>query len=59
MKDYKEPSMTVVKLMNNDVVVTDLPIKSVAPTEPGPGDACVVFPTGEPCFPDNSDDVAK
>lgn len=56
MKDYKEPSLTVVKLMNNDVVVTDMPIKSVAPTEPGPGETCTDFETGltGPCVPSDA-----
>lgn len=37
MKQYEEPSMIVVKLMNNDIVATDMIISETVPPFPGEG----------------------
>lgn len=46
MKTYEAPRLAVVRLMNNDIVVTDLPISStVVPDTGNNGDGNVVpFP---------------
>lgn len=38
MKQYEEPSMIVVKLMNNDIVATDMIISETVPPIEGGGD---------------------
>lgn len=37
MKQYEEPSMIVVKLMNNDIVATDMIISETVPPIDGGG----------------------
>lgn len=46
MKTYEAPRLAVVRLMNNDIVVTDMPIAStVAPDAGNKGDGnSVTFP---------------
>ncbi|WP_181163441.1 hypothetical protein [Bifidobacterium sp. UTBIF-78] len=48
MKQYEEPSMIVVKLMNNDIVATDMIISETVPSIGGGGDGNCDFENPTP-----------